>query len=55
MFAAGIYEEVERELASFIGAPCVLSFPTVTLLHMGVLPILARPGAAILVNEAAHR
>jgi len=49
-----IYEDLERELAKFIGVPHVLVFPTVTLLHSGVLPVLAGSDGAILLDRAAH-
>ena len=49
-----IYEDLERELAEFIGAPDVLVFPTVTLLHGGVLPLLAGGDGVILLDRAAH-
>jgi acyl carrier protein len=49
-----LYHEVEERLATFVGAPDVLVFPTVTLLHMGVLPLLAGAEGAILVDEQAH-
>jgi 7-keto-8-aminopelargonate synthetase-like enzyme len=43
-----IYEDLEREIARFIGVPDVLVFPTVTLLHSGVLPVLAGTDGVIL-------
>ncbi|MCA1729470.1 MAG: aminotransferase class I/II-fold pyridoxal phosphate-dependent enzyme, partial [Actinobacteria bacterium] len=49
-----IYEDLEQEIARFIGAPHVLVFPTVTLLHSGVLPVLAGGDSVILVDRAAH-
>ena len=49
-----IYEDLEREIARFIGVPDVLVFPTVTLLHSGVLPILAGTDGVILLDRAAH-
>ena len=49
-----IYEDLERELARFIGAPDVLVFPTITLLHSGVLPVLAGADGVILLDRAAH-
>jgi len=49
-----IYEDLEREIARFIGAPHVLVFPTITLLHSGVLPVLAGSDGAILLDRAAH-
>jgi len=49
-----IYEDLEQEIARFIGAPDVLIFPTVTLLHSGVLPVLAGGNGVILLDRAAH-
>ena len=49
-----IYEDLEREIARFIGVPDVLVFPTVTLLHSGVLPILAGSDGVVLLDRAAH-
>ena len=49
-----IYEDLEREIARFIRAPHVLVFPTVTLLHGGVLPALVSGDGAILLDRAAH-
>ena len=49
-----IYEHLEQEIARFIGLPDVLVFPTVTLLHGGVLPVLAGTDGVILLDRAAH-
>jgi acyl carrier protein len=49
-----IYEDLEREIARFIGAPYVLVFPTLTLLHSGVLPVLAGGDGVILLDRLAH-
>jgi 8-amino-7-oxononanoate synthase len=49
-----IYENLEQEIARFIGVPDVLVFPTVTLLHSGVLPVLAGTDGVILLDRAAH-
>src|SRR5215208_3190976 len=49
-----IYEDLEQEIAGFIRAPQVLLFPTVTLLHSGVLPALAGGDSVILLDRAAH-
>ncbi|MCA9658232.1 MAG: AMP-binding protein, partial [Myxococcales bacterium] len=48
-----IYRELERALAELVDAPDVLCFPTITLLHAGVLPVLCGAGA-LLVDTAAH-
>jgi acyl-CoA synthetase (AMP-forming)/AMP-acid ligase II/7-keto-8-aminopelargonate synthetase-like enzyme/acyl carrier protein len=49
-----IYDDLERELAAFVGVPEALVFPTITLLHSGVLPVLAGAGGVILLDRAAH-
>jgi 7-keto-8-aminopelargonate synthetase-like enzyme len=49
-----IYEDLEREIAQFIGVPHVIVFPTVTLLHSGVLPVLAGTDGVIILDRAAH-
>lgn len=49
-----IYQDLELEIARFIGAPNVLVFPTITLLHSGVLPILAGSDGVILLDRASH-
>ena len=49
-----IYEDLEQEIARFVGAPHVLVFPTVTLLHSGVLSVLAGGDGVILLDRAAH-
>lgn len=51
----GIYEELEQALAELVGAPTTLVFPAVTLLHAGVLPLLAGSDGVILKDVSAHR
>jgi myxalamid-type polyketide synthase MxaB len=48
------YDELERELAAFVGAPQALVFPSISLLHMGVLPLLAGNDGVILKDTEAH-
>jgi acyl transferase domain-containing protein/NADPH:quinone reductase-like Zn-dependent oxidoreductase/7-keto-8-aminopelargonate synthetase-like enzyme/acyl carrier protein len=48
------YAELERELAQTLGAADTLVFPSISLLHMGVLPVLAGFGGVILKDAAAH-
>jgi 7-keto-8-aminopelargonate synthetase-like enzyme/acyl carrier protein len=50
-----IYEELEEELAKLLGVPDVLVFPAVTLLQMGVLPLLTGNNGVIFGDIAAHR
>jgi acyl transferase domain-containing protein/7-keto-8-aminopelargonate synthetase-like enzyme/acyl carrier protein len=49
-----LYPELERELAEFVGAPDTLVFPSISLLHLGVLPALAGYNGVILKDAAAH-
>ncbi|MGH9059326.1 MAG: aminotransferase class I/II-fold pyridoxal phosphate-dependent enzyme, partial [Acidimicrobiales bacterium] len=48
------YQELERRLAALVGAADAVLFPTVSLLHLGVLPKLAGSRGALLVDESAH-
>src|SRR5262249_19309481 len=48
------YDELERELAAFLGAPTTLVFPSISLLHIGVLPLLAGHDGVILKDAEAH-
>jgi acyl transferase domain-containing protein/7-keto-8-aminopelargonate synthetase-like enzyme len=50
-----IYEELEQSLAALVEAPSVLVFPAVTLLHAGVLPVLAGEDGVIFKDIFAHR
>lgn len=47
--------ELERRLADLIGVPDAMIFPTISLVHMGVLPLLAGAHGAIIIDSAAHR
>jgi myxalamid-type polyketide synthase MxaB len=49
-----IYDDLERELAGFVGAPKTLVFPSISLLHYGVLPILAGYDGVILKDTDSH-
>src|SRR5262249_30761875 len=49
-----VYDQLERELAAFVGAPTTLVFPSISLLHVGVLPLLAGPDGVILRDTEAH-
>ncbi|NML44487.1 aminotransferase class I/II-fold pyridoxal phosphate-dependent enzyme [Ramlibacter sp. G-1-2-2] len=48
------YAELEGELARMVGAPDTLVFPSISLLHLGVLPTLAGFDGIILKDAAAH-
>jgi 7-keto-8-aminopelargonate synthetase-like enzyme/acyl-CoA synthetase (AMP-forming)/AMP-acid ligase II/acyl carrier protein len=48
------YRLLERRLADLVGVHDTIVFPTVTLLHFGVLPRLAGGSGAIVIDSAAH-
>lgn len=50
----GLYAELERELAETVGVAETLVFPSISLLHQGVLPALAGYNGVILTDESAH-
>ncbi|MCK6474330.1 MAG: pyridoxal phosphate-dependent aminotransferase family protein [Planctomycetes bacterium] len=49
------YRELEKELASFVGADSALVFTTTTLTHQGVIGALASPDLLLVVDLYAHR
>jgi 8-amino-7-oxononanoate synthase len=49
-----LYEEIEAELADLLGAEDTLLLPTITLIHMSVIPVLAATGAVFL-DARAHK
>jgi 8-amino-7-oxononanoate synthase len=49
-----LYPQIEERLADLLGAPDALVLPTVTLIHMAVVPILAGDGTVIYEHDA-HR
>jgi len=49
-----LYDTLERALAELVGAADTLVFPSISLLHMGVLPSLAGYNGVIFKDEAAH-
>jgi 8-amino-7-oxononanoate synthase len=49
-----LYEEIEAELAGLLGAEDTLLLPTITLIHMSVIPVLAANGAVFL-DARAHK
>ncbi|WP_188085268.1 aminotransferase class I/II-fold pyridoxal phosphate-dependent enzyme [Pseudoalteromonas fuliginea] len=50
-----LYTKLENTLSHVVGAPRVLVFPTVTLIHMGILPLVATPDTLFLMDERAHK
>jgi 7-keto-8-aminopelargonate synthetase-like enzyme len=49
-----LYGELEHELAQMVGAAETLVFPSISLLHLGVLPLLAGGNGVILTDASAH-
>lgn len=49
------YRILEEAIANLVKAPDVLVFPALTLLHMGVIPLLAGKDGVIFLDNAAHR
>ena len=49
-----LYPRIEEELAELLGAPDTLVLPTITHIHMSVLPILAGQGH-IFLDSQAHK
>jgi 8-amino-7-oxononanoate synthase len=49
-----LYEQIEESLTALLGAEDVLVLPTITLIHMSVIPVLAGSGT-IYVESRAHK
>jgi 8-amino-7-oxononanoate synthase len=49
-----LYEQIEEELTALLGAEDSLVLPTITHIHMSVLPVLAAEGT-VLVDRRAHK
>jgi 8-amino-7-oxononanoate synthase len=49
-----LYEEIEERLAELLGAEDTLVLPTITLIHLSVIPVLAA-GGTIFVDRRAHK
>ncbi|GAA4707661.1 pyridoxal phosphate-dependent aminotransferase family protein [Phytohabitans rumicis] len=49
-----LYPEIEERLTELLGSPDTLVLPTVTLIHMAVVPLLAGTGT-VLLEHTAHR
>jgi len=47
-----LYEQIEERLTELIGAEDTLVLPTITLIHMSVIPVLAGSGTIFLENRA---
>jgi 8-amino-7-oxononanoate synthase len=49
-----LYLEIEERLTELLGAPDTLVLPTITLIHMSVIPVLAGQGT-VFVEAEAHK
>lgn len=49
-----LYEEIEEKLSTLLAAPDALVLPTITHIHMSVIPVLAG-GGEIYVDSRAHK
>ncbi|MBV8481045.1 MAG: aminotransferase class I/II-fold pyridoxal phosphate-dependent enzyme [Actinobacteria bacterium] len=49
-----LYEQIERRLTKLLGCDDTLVFPTITLIHLSVIPVLAG-GGTIYVDRRAHK
>lgn len=49
-----LYERIEERLTELLGCEDVLVLPTITLIHLSVIPVLAGEGT-ILVDNRAHK
>ncbi len=49
-----LYEEIEERLARLLGSGDALLLPTITLIHLSVIPLLAA-GGTVFVDRRAHK
>lgn len=49
-----LYPQIEEQLADLLGAPDTLVLPTITQIHMSVIPLLAGDGT-IFLDRTAHK
>jgi 8-amino-7-oxononanoate synthase len=49
-----LYEQIEARLTELLAAPDVLVLPTITLIHLSVIPLLAASGT-VFVDRRAHK
>jgi 8-amino-7-oxononanoate synthase len=49
-----LYEQIEERLTDLMGSEDTLVLPTITLIHMSVLPVLAA-GGTVLIDTRAHK
>src|SRR5689334_15901617 len=49
-----LYEQIEARLTELLGVPDALVLPTITLIHLSVIPLLAA-GGTVFVDRRAHK
>jgi 8-amino-7-oxononanoate synthase len=49
-----LYEQIEARITELLAAPDVLLLPTITLIHLSVIPLLAA-GGTVFVDRRAHK
>ena len=49
-----LYEQIEERLSELLGAPDALVLPTITLIHLAVIPLLAASGT-VFVDRRSHK
>ena len=49
-----LYEQIEEQLTELLGAADTLVLPTITLIHLAVIPLLAA-GGTVFVDRRAHK
>jgi 8-amino-7-oxononanoate synthase len=49
-----LYEEIEAELSELVGSEDTLALPTITLIHMSIIPVLVGAGT-IFLDGRAHK
>ena len=48
------YDDLEKLIAKFIGAPTCLLFPTIAMLNLGLIPLIVGHTGLVLCDVAAH-
>ncbi len=50
-----MYPQIEERLTELLGAPDTLVLPTITHIHMSVIPVLTADGGRIFLDSQAHK
>jgi len=50
-----LYEQIEEQLTALLGSPDSLVLPTITHIHMSVIPALAGAGTTIFLDARSHK